>query len=246
MATRTLETIIAENVARVRENVASACIRAGRDPGDVTLIGVTKSAGRPAVDALLAAGVRDLGENRVQDALAKFGLRPADGLPPLPPDVRLHMIGNLQTNKARDVARAFSVVHSLNRFELADALDRVAGDASPISVLLEVNLSGEMSKQGIPSEETREFLGYVLTHCSVLSLDGLMTIGPNTDDAAAVRAAFRRLRELRDELRREFPALPLPVLSMGMSNDYPLAVEEGATHIRVGRALFTGIERPLV
>lgn len=242
MATRTPETTLAANVARVREGIAAACGRAGRHPDAVTLIAVTKGVGRPAVDALLAAGVRDLGESRVQDALAKFGLR-GDAHPPLPPGVRLHMIGNLQTNKARDAVQAFTVVHSLNRPALADDLDRALVAAQkPFAALMEVNLSGEATKQGASVAEARELARHVLTHCAALSLEGLMTIAPRTDDARAVRAAFRRLRELRDELRTAYPALPLPVLSMGMSSDYPLAVEEGATHVRVGRALFAGVE----
>ncbi len=226
----------------MRERITAACAHAGRHPDDVTLIAVTKGVGRPAVDALLAAGVRDLGESRVQDALAKFGLRGNDH-PPLPPGVRLHMIGNLQTNKAREVVRAFAVVHSLNRVALADDLDRAAlALRKPFAALIEVNLTDEATKQGASVAEARELARHVLTHCSALSLEGLMTIAPHTDDADAVRATFRRLRELRDELHRAFPALPLPVLSMGMSNDYPIAVEEGATHVRVGRALFAGIE----
>lgn len=236
----TLEATIAGNVAHVRENVAATCARVGRDPADVTLVAVTKSVGRPAVDALIAAGVRDLGENRVQDALAKFGLR--GNLPPLPSDVRLHMIGNLQTNKAREVARTFAVVHSLNRSALADALHRAVVPGTGVSVLLEANLSGETAKQGARVEDVVDLMGYVSAHCPSLTLDGLMTIAPHTDDVTAIRATFRHLRELRDELRQAFPALPLPVLSMGMSNDYSLAVEEGATHIRVGRALFAGLE----
>lgn len=242
MAARTLETTIAGNVARVREEIAVACACANRNPDGVTLIGVTKGVTRPVVDALLAAGVRDLGESRVQDALIKFGLRGSDNVP-LPPDVRLHMIGNLQTNKVRDAVRAFTAVHSLNRPALANDLDRaVTSVHKPFAALIEVNLSGETTKQGATVAEAWALAKHILVHCPALPLEGLMTIAPHTDDSDALRAAFRRLRELRDELRDAMPALSLPALSMGMSNDYPTAIAEGATHIRVGRALFVGIE----
>lgn len=240
MATADLDLIIQENVARVRGRIAAACVHASRDPAEVTLIGVTKSVRRDAVDALIRAGVIDLGENRVQDAVAKFGLR--GDAPPLPDGVTLHMIGNLQTNKTREVTRSFALVHSLNRADLADALNREAGkQGTRLHVLLEVNVNVEASKQGIESGNVEGLLGYVITRAPHLIVDGLMTIGPHTDDADAVRASFIGLRDLRDALQRAFPNTPLSALSMGMSNDYAAAVEEGATHVRVGRALFVGL-----
>ncbi len=233
---------IAANVARVRAEIAAACAWSGRHPDAITLVGVTKSADRRAVDALVAAGVHDLGENRVQDALVKFGLR-GDTSPPLRSDVRLHMIGNLQTNKARDVVRHFAVVHSLNRIALAEALQEAAAqEGKIISVLIEVNLSGENAKQGATQGDVTHILEHVRDHCANLSADGLMTIAPNNADEATVRTTFRVLRELRDRMRDSFPDSALPVLSMGMSNDFPTAVEEGATHVRVGRALFVGAD----
>ena len=237
-----LDKHIQRNVACIRAEIAAACARRGRDSRDVTLIGVTKSVDRRAVNALINAGVHDLGENRVQDALLKFGLRGTE--PPLPSSTRLHMIGNLQTNKAREVARHFAVVHSLNRVALGLALQEAAQAAgTSLSVLIEVNVSGEASKQGVLMPDVHELLSEVHERCPNLTVDGLMTIAPNADtaDDTAVRGIFRALRALRDELGHTFPALALPVLSMGMSNDYPIAIEEGATHIRVGRALFTGI-----
>jgi len=233
---------IQRNVACIRAEIAAACARSGRDSRDVTLIGVTKSVDRRAVNALIDAGVHDLGENRVQDALLKFGLRGTES--PLPSSTRLHMIGNLQTNKAREVARHFAVVHSLNRVALAVTLQEAAQAAGiSLSVLIEVNVSGEASKQGVLMPDVHELLSGVHERCPNLTVDGLMTIAPNADtgDDTAVREIFRALHALRGELRHAFPALVLPVLSMGMSNDYPIAIEEGATHIRVGRALFTGI-----
>ncbi len=235
------ETIVYENVARIRERIGAASQRANRNPTDITLIGVTKSVGRDAVDALIAAGVTDLGENRVQDALVKFGVR--GDRPPLPPHVTTHMIGNLQSNKARDVVNAFNVVHSLNRRSLATALHQecVRQNRAPYSVLFEVNINAEDTKQGAEQDELSDLMGYVLENCPSLSANGLMTIAPHTDDPDAIRAAFSGLCELRDDLRRQFAPHSFPILSMGMSDDFEIAIEEGATHIRVGRALFVGL-----
>ncbi len=243
MQTATIASTVQENVARVRAEIAAACARAGRDPNEVTLVAVTKTVDRPVADALVAAGVRDIGENRVQDAVAKFGWR--SPFPPLPDDVRLHMIGNAQTNKARDIVRLFSYVHSLNRPALADALHHEATkQRKRLAVLIEVNMAGEESKQGIDPGAVSDLLGYVIDSAPTLDPIGLMTIGPLVDNAEATRPAFRALAALRERLRDAYPSLSLPVLSMGMSNDYPVAVEEGATHVRVGRALFAGLPSP--
>lgn len=235
--------IIQSNVARVRAKIVAACGRAGRNPDEVTLIGVTKSVGRPLADALIAAGVHDIAENRVQDAVEKFGRRSLG--PPLPPQVRLHMIGNLQTNKARDVVSLFTTIHSINRTAVADALQHEClRQGVQRDVLLEVNAAHDVSKQGIDPREVRYLLGYVMERCPNLRVVGLMTIAAQVAVAEDARPAFRSLRRLRDEIVHAHSSPPLPVLSMGMSNDFPIAIEEGATHIRVGRALFTGLPFP--
>jgi pyridoxal phosphate enzyme (YggS family) len=238
-----VEAIVQANVARVREEIAAACSRAGRDAADVTLIGVTKSVDRATADALIAAGVHDIAENRVQDAVAKFGRKSVS--PPLAPDVRLHMIGNLQTNKVRDVVGLFVSVQSLNRTDLADALAReTARRGVTIDVLLEVNTAEDVLKHGASISECKHLLGYVIQNCPSLRVQGLMTIAADMEDMGVARAAFRRLSELRDELRATYADGALPILSMGMSNDFPFAIEEGATHIRIGRALFVGLPSP--
>ncbi|MGI8855164.1 MAG: YggS family pyridoxal phosphate-dependent enzyme [Thermomicrobiales bacterium] len=237
------ETIVGANVARVQAEIAAACTRVGRRADEVTLIGVTKSVDRSVADVLIGAGVHDIAENRVQDAVAKFG-RKSD-FPPLAPEVRLHMIGNLQTNKVRDVLDLFTSVQSLNREGLADALEREASRRGrTIDVLLEVNVAEDVSKQGAFLDMAIYLMGYVITKCPAIRIQGLMTIAPQVDEMFDARPAFRGLRELRDSLREKFPSLPLPVLSMGMSNDFPIAIEEGATHVRIGRALFTGLPSP--
>lgn len=235
--------ILRENVSRVRSAIAAACRRSGRNSEEITLIGVTKSVGRPLADALIAAGVHDLGENRVQDAVEKFGRRSTD--PPLPPDVRLHMIGNLQTNKARDVVTLFSTVHSVNRTAVADALQHEAArQGVQRAVLLEINTAEDVSKQGIDPRAVMDLYGHVVQNCTDLHIVGLMTIAAQVTDPEETRPAFRSLRLLRDLIVQSHPAHPLPLLSMGMSNDFPIAIEEGATHIRVGRALFGGLTSP--
>ncbi|MGI8687481.1 MAG: YggS family pyridoxal phosphate-dependent enzyme [Thermomicrobiales bacterium] len=232
--------IVQDNVSRVRAEITAACRRAGRNPDEVTLIGVTKNVGRPLADALIASGVHDIAENRVQDAMEKFGRR--SPFPPLPADVRLHMIGNLQTNKARDVVGLCSTIHSVNRTAIGDALQRTAArQRITCDVLIEVNTAHDEAKQGAELSEVVYLQGYVINDCPNLRLVGLMTIAPQVANPEDARPAFRSLREWRDMLMLEYPAQPLPILSMGMSNDFPIAIEEGATHVRIGRALFTGL-----
>ncbi|MCA1666024.1 MAG: YggS family pyridoxal phosphate-dependent enzyme [Thermomicrobia bacterium] len=234
--------IVQQNVSRVRAAIAEACQQVGRSPDEITLVGVTKSVSRPIADVLIAAGVHDIGENRVQDAVEKFGRRSASS--PLPAAVRLHMIGNLQTNKARDVVGLFSTIHSVNRVAIADALEHAAARQDvQRDVLLEVNAAHDAAKQGIDAEDVFDLWGYVTTACPHLHLVGLMTIAAHVADPEAARATFRALRMLRDALLRS-ATQPMPILSMGMSNDFPIAIEEGATHVRIGRALFTGLASP--
>jgi pyridoxal phosphate enzyme (YggS family) len=238
-----VDAIVRANVARVRGEIAAACSRAGRQVDEVTLIGVTKSVDRAAADALIAAGIDEIAENRVQDAVAKFGRKSA--IPPLNANVRLHMIGNLQTNKVRDVVGLFASVQSLNRTDLADALQREASRrGTTLDVYLEVNVAEDMSKQGAAVSDSERLLGYVLEKCPALYVRGLMTIAPLVEDMNQARPTFRHLRELRDELQRAHTDAALPMLSMGMSNDFPVAIEEGATHVRIGRALFAGLPSP--
>jgi pyridoxal phosphate enzyme (YggS family) len=244
VATEAQANQIRANVDRVRAEIAAACARAGREPADVTLIGVTKSVDRPTADALIAAGVREIGENRVQDAVAKFGRR--SPFPPLAADVKLHMIGNLQTNKVRDVVGLFASIQSLNRIGLAEALHREATRREVVQdILIEVNTAEDEAKLGVSTESVSELLGYVASECPSLRIRGLMTIAQNAPDLEDARPAFRVLRELRDALRSSHPSLALDVLSMGMSNDFPIAIEEGATHVRIGRALFAGLPSPV-
>ena len=215
------------SLARVRETVARhQAVGGWTHP--VRIVAVTKTHGPEAVRAALAAGLTDVGENRVQEALQK-----QDALAGVP--VAWHLIGTLQRNKARHAAGRFALIHSVDRADLAAELDRRVSPGARQAVLVQVNCSDEPQKGGVEPEALPALLD-ALVGLARLDLRGLMTMSALTDDVAQQRRAFRRLRELRDAAERA--GHRLPELSMGMSGDYPVAVEEGATMIRLGTVLF--------
>lgn len=226
-ASRQLVDTIASNLTRIRERIDAACRRAGRSSEEVTVIGVTKGFPLAVVLAAVEAGLRDLGENRVQEATDKVQAATAMDVRP-----RWHLVGHLQTNKVQTALGLFDIIHSVDSLRLAEAVSRRAD--APVPVLIEVNVGGEESKYGLRPEETPEAVERIR---SLLNLDvrGLMTVAPLGDDPEQARPVFRRLRELGQRLG-------LPELSMGMSDDFEVAMEEGATLVRIGRALFG--ERP--
>jgi hypothetical protein len=216
-----------ERLAQVRAVVARRQA-AGGWTHPVTIVAVTKGFGVEAVRAALAAGLPDIGENRVQEALDKMaGAGDAGG------GARWHLIGHLQRNKAKLVPGRFALVHSVDSLELAEELNRRAGD--PVRVLLQVNVAREPQKSGCAPDEAA-VLARRVAELAGLRLEGLMTMAPFTDDVDVQRRTFRALRALRDTIKEE--GLWLPTLSMGMSADYGTAVEEGATVIRLGTVLF--------
>jgi pyridoxal phosphate enzyme (YggS family) len=218
-------------IERVMETIAEAATAAGRDPGEVTLVAVSKTTDRPTIDEAYALGLRHFGENRVQDATERYQ-------PPLPDDLHLHMIGQLQSNKARQATRLFNMVESVDRPSLIQALDRATEALQqPLPVLIQVNIAGETQKAGCAPEEVTSLIEQV-TATTWLRLRGLMTIAPLVSDPETVRPVFAGLRELRDRLRDNDPSLTLDVLSMGMTDDFPVAIAEGATEVRIGRAIF--------
>ncbi len=222
---------LAERIEQVQCTVARAASRAGREPAEITIIGVCKTVDRGQVDAAYALGLRHFGENRVQDAARKFAS-------PLPGDAVLHMIGQLQTNKVRLAAPLFAVFQSVDRPSLIDALEREGGRLERrLPILIQVNVAREEQKAGCSVEDAPALLARVLASPH-LALGGLMTIAPLVADPEQVRPVFRDLRHLRDALRHAHPGATLEILSMGMSDDYAVAIEEGATHVRVGRAIF--------
>jgi pyridoxal phosphate enzyme (YggS family) len=216
---------IAENLAAVRGRIAAAAERAGRDPGGVRLVAVSKTFPAAAVIEAFHAGQTEFGENRVQEAEPKIAAVAADGLQP-----HWHLIGHLQSNKIRRAVQDFAIIESIDSERLARAVAERVHASTPFPVLVEVNVGGEASKSGFAVDETP---GAVAALRALPSLDvrGLMTVAPQASDPEEVRPLFRRLAELA---RR----LDLPELSMGMSGDFEVAIAEGATIVRVGTAIF--------
>ena len=223
---------INENIAEIRERIAIAAKKSGRNTSDVKLMGVSKF---HPIEMMIAAssGVDMIGENRVQEAAEKRLAWPVDNKTPW------HLIGHLQRNKARKALEIFDLIETVDSLDLARMLDRVLAETniSDFPVYLEVNMSGELSKDGVEPQETASLLERVLDYCPHLAVEGLMTIGPNTDDVDNVRIAFEGFRKLRDSLRT-ISGLPLYELSMGMSGDYEIAIEEGSTIVRIGTGIF--------
>jgi len=225
-------TLVRENLARIQERIASAAARAGRSAEEITLIGVSKTHPASAIREAYEAGIRHFGENRVQEWEGKHA--GTEGLV-----ATWHLIGHLQSNKTARAARLFHSVDSVDDFAIAQRLDRAraeAGITGKLRVLIEVRIAPEETKSGV---EIRE-LPALAERCGQLprlQLAGLMCIPPFLEQAEQVRPHFRRLKELRDELTKK-QGIELPVLSMGMSHDFEVAIEEGATEVRVGTALF--------
>jgi len=220
---------VAEIVENVKIRIAEACAKARRDPAGVEIVGVTKTHGPEVVREAWEAGIRLLGENKVQEAAWKI---PASVSGP-----EWHLIGHLQRNKVRSALELFTVIHSVDSVRLLEHLARVADECGRRpEILLEVNVSGEASKDGLAPEAVPEAIECALNNRGV-TLTGLMTMAPFCPDPEQARPVFARLRECRDRWEREF-GIGLPNLSMGMSNDYVVAVEEGATWVRLGTVLF--------
>lgn len=223
---------IKRNVEEIRSRMEAAAQRSGRNAGDVRLMGVSKF--HPLEMMKEASAFVDLlGENRVQEAEGKRAGWPAENKTPW------HLIGHLQRNKARKALAIFSVIESVDSLDLARMLDRILAETNsvPYVIYLEVNMSGEASKSGMAPTDAERILDQIRDYCPHLSVEGLMTIGPNVDDADSVRRSFVNLRELRERLRSS-AGLALPELSMGMSGDFEAAIEEGSTIVRVGTAIF--------
>lgn len=220
---------IAQGYASIRRRVADAADCADRSSDEVRIVAVTKHVGVPEIGEALDAGMLDFGENRVQDFESKQGLFP---------EARWHFIGSLQTNKVKDVVGKAHLIHSVDRLRLLDFIDRKAAESGVIQpVLLQFNISGEESKHGFVPHDAEDVVAHAST-LENLEIRGLMTMAPfgRPEDS---RWVFRELRELRDSLRTSLPdGVELDELSMGMTNDFHIAVEEGATIVRVGRAIF--------
>ncbi len=230
--------MIRNNLISCRERIARAAERSGRDPADVMLVAVTKGVDVARIEEAIAAGVGEIGENRLQEALSKYE-RLSRFAQERGAALGWHLVGHLQTNKAREAVRLFDVIHSVDSLRVAEAIERHAARRNKVQeIMLEVNVSGESSKYGFTVVELAPALTAIGTRPH-LRVTGLMTVAPFVDDAERVRPVFRRLRELRGDLNGQRPSeVSLRELSMGMTDDFEVAVEEGATCVRLGRALF--------
>jgi PLP dependent protein len=218
--------VLADNILSVRSRIDAACTRSGRAPGDVRLVAVSKTHPPGVIREAIAAGLTVFGENKVQEADSKIAALGRDG-------IEWHLIGHLQSNKARRAVELFDMIQSVDSSELATRLDRICVETGRTSlpVLVQVDLAGEATKSGIPAAGVPQLVDVIGT-CKHLSLKGFMILPPYLDDPEATRPYFSRLRELRDRL------MPGGELSMGMSHDFEVAIEEGATIVRVGTAIF--------
>jgi len=235
---------IAEAVGEVQDQIAAACRRAGRSPDAVTLVAVSKQRSAAEIVEAIEAGIRHLGENRLEEALPKIAAVAEQAAEP----VSWHMVGHVQSRKARHVLTGFAMLHSLDSVKLAQRLSRFLNErGDTLDVLLEMNVSGEASKAGWdvsnwqhdPAQRSAVWDDIAqITALPGLNIRGMMTMAPIVADPEDARPVFVALRELRDALAADFPAADWSELSMGMTDDFPVAVEEGATIVRIGRAIF--------
>ena len=222
---------IEENWNRVSERVAEAAVKAGRDPSEITIVAVTKTHPAETVEAALAAGVTDVGENRVQEFLSKES--------GVASPCRWHLIGHLQTNKVNKVIGRFAMIHSVDSLKLAEKLSAAGKQEGVVTdILVEVNTSGEESKFGLETDTALELCGDI-SKLPALNLRGLMTVGPWVDDAAVLSKAFGSLRLLGEKIRDAgINGISMEHLSMGMTDDFEIAIAEGSTIVRLGRVIF--------
>lgn len=221
---------ILENLSQVQRRIINAAHRAGRNPTDIKLVAVTKGVNEPAIQEVIAGGIHSLGENRVQEFLKKYSC--------LPPGIDWHFIGHLQTNKVKKIIDKVGLIHSLDRWSLAEAINKEAGAIERTArVLLQVNVTGEKTKQGISPAELEDFLGEAAC-LPGLKICGLMAMAPMSEYPEKVRPVFKKTRELFLRLKNCLPGGGMEYLSMGMTSDFEVAVEEGANIVRIGTAIF--------
>lgn len=225
--------MIRENLDFVTQKIQKACEKSGRSPDEVRLVCVTKEVGVPEAEELLALGAKDLGENRVQELVLKHSS--------IGDRATWHLIGHLQTNKVKEAVKIAALIHSVDSERLAKEIDKEAKKLGKVQdILIQVNVSGEESKFGIRPEDVEGLIKNIVLYPNI-NITGFMTMAPEFEDAEAARPCFRKLRELKEEICRRGTACRPPtkcLLSMGMSNDFEVAIEEGANIIRVGRSIF--------
>jgi hypothetical protein len=248
---------LADNIARIQDRLAAACARAGRHPADVTLVAISKTFSAEAILETYRLGLRHFGENRIEEAESKISnvegqisnlQPPISNLQPpisnLQSEITWHLVGHLQSRKARQAVECFDMIHSVDSVKLASKLSRLCVERGRVApILLECNVSGEASKAGFRVTNAAERAGWLAEVETLLALpgvrvEGLMTVAPLAAAPNAARPFFRTLRELRDQARARWPQSEWRHLSMGMTDDFEVALEEGATLVRIGRAIF--------
>ncbi len=218
---------VATNLERINQNIRQACENSGRNPAEITVIGVTKYVTIERAKEAINAGIANLGENRLEGFLEKYEY--------IQDDASWHFIGTLQSRKVKDIIDKVDVIHSLDRMSLAKELNKRS--SRPVDCFVQVNVSGEESKHGIGADDAVSFIKELKQYPNI-QVVGLMTMAPHIDDEAYLRNIFRKLASLREAVKAEqLQHAPCNYLSMGMTNDYKIAIEEGATHIRIGSAL---------
>lgn len=229
--------MISENILKLKNHIAAICREAGRDPKDITIVGITKYSTVDQIREAVAAGIANIGENKVQQGVVKF-----QGLF----GVTKHMVGHLQTNKAKAALETFDVIQSVDSLKLAQELERQCAKLGRrAEVLVQVNTAGEEQKSGIAPENLLDLLEQ-MSALKFIDVSGLMTIGPLTDDRKAIRMCFWKTKKFYDEVGKRFKGvanIKMKTLSMGMSDDYDIAIEEGANMVRIGRSIFTANEK---
>ncbi|MBU1864352.1 MAG: YggS family pyridoxal phosphate-dependent enzyme [Candidatus Omnitrophica bacterium] len=222
--------MIAETIESLKNEVETTCLKTGRKSNDVTIVLITKTVAIEQILETYNAGVRHFGENKVQELLAK--------VPKLPNDINWHFVGYLQTNKVKYIVDKVTLIHSLDRLKLAQEIEKQAiAHSRIVNVLLQVHLTNEETKSGIKEEELDALIKGVQS-LSHIKIRGLMTIGPFSDDGNTIRTVFKKLFTIREGLKRTFSDIDFSILSMGMSADYSIALEEGANMLRIGSAVF--------
>ena len=232
--------MISDHIFKIKQRIAGACAKIGRDPRQITLVAISKGRTAREIEEAIEAGISDIGENRVQEAELKYR-KLITSEPANPRTIKWHMVGHLQTNKAKEAVKIFDLIHSLDSIRLAREIDRQAARINKVqSVLIEIKTSPEATKSGIASGEA---VGLIKEIASLknISLKGLMTIAPLVNDPEKARPYFRELRELRDSINAiSNMQYAICELSMGMTDDFEIAIEEGANMLRIGRAVFEG------
>lgn len=228
--------MLKDHLEAVEGRIASVCRRIGRDPSEVILVGATKYSEAPQIQEALQAGLKHIGENRVQDAQRKFPELERLGVKAV-----RHMIGHLQTNKVKQAVQLFDLIQSVDSVRLAEEIEKEAAKlAKTVDILIEVNTSGEEQKFGVRPQEITPLIEEI-SRCPHIRLLGLMTMAPFIEDQAVIRRCFRNLRELFDAVSKQFAVssnIQMKYLSMGMTSDYEIALEEGSNMVRIGRAIF--------